>query len=450
MSKRLQNLIQKRDRSQGLPVSPFQDRWIIVHQKFPLFTNSNLSICQLNGPLDLRFFRKALNLVIERQEILRTHIAFRGNLAQQEVQPIIESGLTVEDLQEFDVPTQDSAFNKIVDDELSKVFDLRRSPLWSLRLIRFRPEDNRLLVNFSNILCDYWSKGIFFHELMSFYGAIAENKSSDLAPLVFQYPEFGVWHRESFSGDLCKKIKYWEKKIEGTPVLHFNYPKEFIRLDPPPGSFHYWKIPSLIMEELKKICKAEQLSLFSVLQAAFCKLWIEHTKARDFLYGVFVSSFRDQPEFKNLMGPSSMVVPIRLNVARLKNFRDLVVAVRVANLGAVKNALPQTILSNQLRRPVRAPLILFNFLQTPYGTSFRGGGLEMKWDFKRPHASTPVMVGDIATQFQELESGELAACMLFNTRSFIKKEILVKVSEEWLRLLTSLADEPSKILSELL
>src|SRR5213078_4893424 len=135
-----------------------------------------------------------------RHESLRT--TFR-TVAGRGVQVIADRGevpLCTADLSTVDRARRDADLDRMLADELSRPFDLRRGPLTRALLVRLDADDDVLLLCQHHIVTDGWSVGILVDELQDLYGAAVRGAAAGLPDLSIQYPDFAVWQRTRLGG----------------------------------------------------------------------------------------------------------------------------------------------------------------------------------------------------------------------------------------------------------
>ena len=152
------------DRSQSIPLSLTQQRLWILHQLEPESVAYNMPIIlKLVGSLNVHFFERALQEVVERHETLRTQIVQKGSTAYQEISdnPLLQ--LSITDIRGLSDNEQNDKLQNEIDLELKTPFNLGVDPLFRVRLLKVvnKTEDHFvLLMSMHHIITDGWSLGI--------------------------------------------------------------------------------------------------------------------------------------------------------------------------------------------------------------------------------------------------------------------------------------------------
>src|SRR6266850_4579301 len=141
-------------------------------------------LVQLDGPLDVAALQRALQIIVERHEILRTTFTAHDGQPVQLIHADQPLRLPVANL---DGPANGDAratATRLAERLARRPFDLERGPLVRARLLRLGPEQHWLVLVFHHIVTDGWSLGIFFDELGALYSGTA---AADLPALPIQY-----------------------------------------------------------------------------------------------------------------------------------------------------------------------------------------------------------------------------------------------------------------------
>ena len=103
-------------------------------------------------------------------------------------------------------------------DERWQAFDLQRSPMLRVKLLKLGEEDHILLRTTHHIASDGWSEAIFHRELQALYEAYSEKRENPLPPLPVQYADFAMWQRcLPNEKRLGAGLEYWKQQLAGMP-----------------------------------------------------------------------------------------------------------------------------------------------------------------------------------------------------------------------------------------
>src|SRR5262245_28123235 len=129
----------------------------------------------LRGPLQSSAFRKALQTLIQRHEILRTTFdavdgeprQFSNDFSFDVWVPLQETDLSGE-------ANAESRAREILLDDAARPFDLAHGPLMRTRLLKLVEHVHLFYFNLHHIICDEWSLEVLLDELSELYRAEAK------------------------------------------------------------------------------------------------------------------------------------------------------------------------------------------------------------------------------------------------------------------------------------
>ena len=193
---------------EGSPLSWFQERLWIHHERDPLNTSYNLPLMLLvTGSLDVSALEQSLSEIAARHESLRTWYAQTddGDLLQF-VAPPERVRLSV-------VAVDRARMLEHLERHLEHRFDLRRGPIFIASLLRLADDRHLFLFNVHHIAADAWSlRAVFLSELQSAYAAFCRGEPPHLQPLPVQYKDYASAQR---SQDVSSHLEYWRRTLEG-------------------------------------------------------------------------------------------------------------------------------------------------------------------------------------------------------------------------------------------
>ena len=164
----------------------------------------------LAGPLDSGALRQATHALIERHGSLRAGFE-QGNLARP-VQ-VISAGLTPSwrsiDLALRDEGERAALLSELLVQDRALRFDVSSPPLLRFTLIRFGPQDYRLVLTLHHLLLDGWSAAILVQELLALYGNGGEVAA---LPDVRPYRDYLAWVAAQ---DHTAALAAWREALAG-------------------------------------------------------------------------------------------------------------------------------------------------------------------------------------------------------------------------------------------
>ena len=318
------------------PLSFAQARlWFIQHLDPQSTAYNEVRATRLDGALDADALQRALDVVVERQESLRTVFAERGGEPVQEVVSGMRVRIEVEDLQALPSMEWDAEVERRARAEQARAFDLAAGPLLRATLLRLAPEHHVLLLAMHHAISDGWSRGVIVRELSAAYTALASGEAPRLPELPITYADYAAWQRERLSGALLdEQLGYWTQKLAGAPEA-LDLPTDHPR--PPVQSFagrtHRFRIPADVADALRALAKQEGATLFMALLAAFKTLLARYGGQADLVVGTPVAN-RGRSETEGLVGFFANTLALRTDLSGDPTFREALGRVRETALGA--------------------------------------------------------------------------------------------------------------------
>ena len=324
--------IPRRDTSRPCPLSPLQERiWFLeqLHPGMPVYHEP--SAARLRGPLDLGALETALGAIVTRHEILRLTIRVVDGAPTQVFHPSPPGGLAVVDLSDQAAAVRESAIGDALREEARRPFDLERGPLLRATVLRAGEADHVLALTLHHLVCDRPSLGVLFRELAQLYTAAVEGTPARLPPLPLQFGDVATWQRAcAENASLEADVAYWTAQLRSAPAV-LDLPADRPRPSEMShrGAIRTVRLDATASHRLREMSRAEGVTLFSVLLAAFATLLSRYTGRDDIVLGIPITS-RDRPELEPLIGPLVSTLPLRLDLSQAASFRDLLGYVRTA------------------------------------------------------------------------------------------------------------------------
>ncbi len=328
--------IEPAPRDKPLPLSFAQLRLWFLDQLEPgsLFYNMPMAV-RMAGNLDVDALDRALNEIIRRHEVLRTTFADEGGEPFQVIHPEMRLEVPVEDLSDLPEAEREARARDLARAEVRKPFDLARGPLLRAKLLRLGEEDYIAVLVLHHIVADAWSIGVFLGELAALYNAFVDAQPSPLPDLSIQYADYAVWQRNWLQGEVLEKqLAYWREKLAGAPPL-LELPTDRPRpaIQTANGATHNFHIPKDLADELNRLSKQENVTLFMTLLAGYEILLARYSGMEDISVGSAIAN-RTRGETERLIGFFVNTLVLRTDLSGNPGFVDLLARVRETALGA--------------------------------------------------------------------------------------------------------------------
>lgn len=322
---------------------------------------------RMTGPLSADRFREALYGVVKRHEALRT--VFKDTpVPRQVILPDPQVEFVVDDISNVSPEMRISTADRIILAGAGCPFDLQNGPLIRAWLVRLADEDHVFCFTMHHIVTDLWSFRLFFRELGVLYSASLKRVQSPLAPLQMQYADYAVWQRQWFQGDVLRAyVSYWRERLSG--MRAFQMPPDYDRPAAPAsrGRVESIRVSKPIAAGLRAVSRAERVTLFMTLLAAFKILLHQRTNEEDVSVSTLIAN-RGFPGSESIIGVFANRLILRTTMVADAIFRDLLSSVRDVCLGAYEHqhvSFWKFADMTYAEEPRSSPMILFTLQDVP-------------------------------------------------------------------------------------
>jgi amino acid adenylation domain-containing protein len=442
--------IPRREEGGQAPLSFAQQRLWFFDQFEPGNPAYNLvSTVLLQGKLDTVALERSFSEVTRRHEALRTTFDVRAGEPVQIITPPEPLHLNIEDITHLPEAEQDGIVQNLIHEQTQASFDFKRGPLLRITLVRLRNDEHVLLLAMHHIVSDAWSMGVLIGEVVALYEGYTAGRTVALPPLPIQYADFAVWQRQWLQGDVLEEqFAYWRQQLGGSlPVLELPTDRPRPVLQTYNGSSLSFPLSPALSQSLKSLCKAEGVTLFMTLLAAF-KVWLyRYTGQEDLIVGSPIAN-RHRQELEGLIGFFVNTLAMRTNLSGNPTFRELLQMVRETALGAYAHQdLPFEYLVEQLhsnRDLSHSPLVqvLLVLQNTPERKAELPGLVVTPLKYRAETAKF-----DLTLYFDDLGS-EFQGTFEYNTDLF-DRETIGRMARHLRTLLEGIVADPSARISEL-
>ncbi len=286
------------------PISDAQRRLWILSQ----FDGGNISYNMpssilLDGDYDILNFKRSINSVLDRHEILRT--VFKED-SEGEVRQVIldieEIGLEIEhkDYRQYENPEEQARL--YIQEDSYKPFNLETGPLLRFSLLQVSDSDNIFYFNMHHIISDGWSMDVLSRDVLSYY----KHYSGDvlkLPDLRIQYKDYATWQLTNLTtNEYNVHRNYWVDKLSGNlPLLDL----PSYRHRPLKKTYDGRHLSMFLDEEdtqlIRSYIEQKDGTLFMFLIASLKVLLYRYTGEEDIIIGSPIAG-RDHSELEDQIG----------------------------------------------------------------------------------------------------------------------------------------------------
>ena len=292
----------------------------------------------IEGGLNIDAVTKALQIIVNRHESLRTTFSTRDDKPVQIISDYLKVDLPLIDLTDKPEDKQDIYVEQIIEEEASTPFNLEKGPLFRVKIIRLAPLKHTLLLTMHHIISDGWSMGIILKEATSAYFAAIDSKTPKLPELHIQYKDFAYWQNRLLEyGSLKDQEEYWLKKLGGRlPILDLSTNRSRPPVQTQNGYVHRFRVDSTLTSRLKELSKGHDVTLFMILLGALGVFLNKLTQQDDIIIGSPIAG-RGHHDLENLIGFFVNTLALRMDLATDPDFIELLQQVKKTCLDAYAN-----------------------------------------------------------------------------------------------------------------
>ncbi|AYK08267.1 non-ribosomal peptide synthetase [Brevibacillus laterosporus] len=433
-----------------LPMSNAQKRQWYLYQLNPEspYYNNTVSLHLKGEKLHVHLLSQAVQLIVDRHEILRTRFALQEDEAVQIIDPKQVMEVPLVDLTHLPLSEREQAVQAHIRQEATTPFHLEKDQLIRAVLIRAGDDDHVMVVSIHHIVSDGWSVGVFIEEIANAYDQMRAGKRVELPELPIQYADYTLWQQNLLSDELIvHQLTYWKNKLADATELQL--PTDYPRPVHPKrvGKTIERNFSSHLRKKLEKLSQQEGATLYMTLLSSFLTLLSRYSGQRDVIVSS-VTANRNQVEIERLIGFFVNTLAIRADIDMTESFADLLQKVKAATLEAFDNQdVPFEMVVDELsleRRPHLHPLsqVLF-IVQNAKMRAIDLADATMTMHIENSETSK----FDITVQV--FEAGEDLQVMLEYDTELYRDDTMERMLSHFERLLTAISEDVAQPLSQI-
>ncbi|WP_434067174.1 condensation domain-containing protein [Paenibacillus sp. JJ778] len=440
MERREHESIPQAEQREYYPLSSAQKRLFIQHTLDGADQLYNMpELVQVEGKFDLDRLEAALRKLITRHESLRTGFEMVKGEAVQRIYPQVDFAI-----EHHQADPEDAAQVEQIVRNFVRPFDLGKPPLLRAGVIELEPNRYILLFDMHHIVSDGVSMAIVMDEFSSLYAG------EELPPLRIQYKDYAVWQQSEVHRErIARQEAYWLQTFEGdlpTGDLPMDYERSTVRNYE--GAHLDFDVEASLSVRLRELAAERESTLYMVLLAAYTVLLSKYSGQEDLIVGTPVAG-RTNADLEPVIGMFVNTLALRNRPSGNKTFLSYLEEVKETALGAFENQdYPFEELVERLnvkREPGRFPLFDAVFdLQNIEERDAELEGVSLK-NYELDHLEEAKF--DL-TLFMYENEGALSGGFFYATKLF-KETMIRTLTEDYLRILSQIAENPQLELSRI-
>jgi amino acid adenylation domain-containing protein/non-ribosomal peptide synthase protein (TIGR01720 family) len=357
------------------PLSPMQ-QGLLLHSLFnPNSTTYFIqNSCRIQNGLDVSAFRRAWESVLQRHSILRTCFIWEGlDEPLQVVHRRVELPWREEDWRESPPPEWLARLQDYLDVDRRQGFDFSNAPSMRFALFRTRDDTYHFVWSSHHVLVDAWCNQLIIKEVFRAYDAFTHDREPE-GERARPYLDYIAWlGRQSVE----EAEAFWREELRG-----FTGPTRLGLHNggsAPPSDAQkketVARIDRLATGRLEMLAKQFEVTLNTIVQAAWAVALSLHTGRSDVLFGTVVSGRSAPiPGIDAMVGVFINTLPVRVRLSAQDSVKSLLkgLHLKLANTLAYEYS-PLVRLQAWSELPVGTPLFesLFQFQNFPVDGAIR-------------------------------------------------------------------------------
>ena len=288
----------------------------------------------INGRMDINILEKALNNIIQNNEIFRINFIYDNvEKPRQVLQKNKNIKVNFVDIRNMDDESKKIYVQKYIDKNRNTRFDLSKDILIRMSIIQIEDEVFKVLWDFHHIIIDGWSVSIFIRELLSKYKQFTDNNF--ISRVIKPYGSFIKWLNKK---DTENDLNFWEEYLDGynNAAIIPQRDTNVIEKENKRGEVIF-SINENIASSLVQIASENRVTLSTVFQTIWGLLLQRYNDLDDVVFGSVVSGRPAEVEgIEDIIGLFVNTVPVRIKSNNEETLMELIKHVQRNSIEAEK------------------------------------------------------------------------------------------------------------------
>ncbi|KZN47812.1 non-ribosomal peptide synthetase [Pseudoalteromonas luteoviolacea] len=305
-----------------------QRLWFLMQTQAQSATYSMPLAFKLQGDLDISRFEQALNLLIQKHEVLRTGFEWKDNQLWQNIMPNASYKSTT-----FSAASEKEAMN-LLNNCAKQSHDIENGDIVHSYIIKVSDSLLFWFVSVHHIACDAISYEVFFEQL----GALYKDQSTQAQSVVSQYVCYSQWQSEWLKSEHAQQqLNYWKEQLPTQiPTLNIANNSQYIEARTFTGDIEPIHLNKDEMSRVESLSHQYKTSVFNVLLACYISTLYRVTQQDELITGVPMAC-RNRLVDESTLGFFANTLPIYTDMSDLSNFADVLARVSASMRGAIAN-----------------------------------------------------------------------------------------------------------------
>ncbi|MFK4344540.1 MULTISPECIES: non-ribosomal peptide synthase/polyketide synthase [unclassified Paenibacillus] len=268
---------------------------------------------EIHGAFYPEDFKRSLKHLMKRHAILRTNFhAGWGDFPIQIVFKERACDFIYEDLHELESDEIEARLAAYTAQDKARGFDLAEEALLRVTILRTAKEAYHLLWSSHHIILDGWCMPLVLQEVFETYGVLREQREPELAAAV-SYSQYIQWLEEQGEEEASS---YWRGYLEGyeqQTKLPQATTQPLAKAEAYVSEKLVFTLDAELTERLEQVAKQNQVTMNTLMQAAWGIVLQRYNRSQDVVFGSVVSGRPAEiPGIESMIGLFINTVPIRV------------------------------------------------------------------------------------------------------------------------------------------
>ncbi|MDN4080838.1 non-ribosomal peptide synthase/polyketide synthase [Paenibacillus polymyxa] len=266
-------------------------------------------------------FKRSLQHLMKRHAILRTNFhAGWGDFPIQIVFKERACDFVYEELHELEPGEMETRLAAYMDQDKARGFDLTNEALLRVAILRTAKEHYHLLWSSHHIILDGWCMPLVLQEVFETYGALREQREPEL-PVAASYSQYIQWLEKQGEEEASS---YWRGYLEGYEQ-QTKLPQAITQPSAKAEAYVSEKLvftlDADLTERLEQVAKQHQVTMNTLMQAAWGIVLQRYNRSQDVVFGSVVSGRPAEiPGIESMIGLFINTVPVRVQAEGSETF----------------------------------------------------------------------------------------------------------------------------------
>ncbi|WP_339308746.1 amino acid adenylation domain-containing protein [Paenibacillus sp. FSL L8-0435] len=300
-------------------------------------TSYNISASMQFDHLQMEIFRRAIELLMYEQVVLRTRIEIKNDVPVLSVHEDMDYSLALWDLSsENQENPKEQQLEALVDECIGTPFELERGPLFRIMIVQMDKSRYILTLCIHHLICDGLSLELMKNKLIQSYTCLLEDQPVDVKLdegfISYVEAENKKLHENKYS----KEREYWLNKMKGAEPLSLKH-------DFPAGSVQEgighelrFDISESLMADITQMSKDNEVTVFMFFMGAFGILMSKYVGTDDI---TFASPYSHRPgmDLEETIGCFVHMLPMRFHIDLESTLKPLLQQVATTWMDTYRN-----------------------------------------------------------------------------------------------------------------